>query len=141
LFRRLEDAQGHGETLFWLGVFHQVVQADQEAAVAFLVRARDLADRTGDRSTAAYALRHLGIAEHMAGRLDAARDLLEQSCALRSDLGFDAGVASNLVGLAYISAAQGDAAAAGRHLDRRTSSPVRPGADRVLEQVAEARRP
>ena len=33
-----------------------------------LLRARDLADQSGDRRTLSEALRHLGIAEHRAGR-------------------------------------------------------------------------
>ncbi|MGW9209265.1 hypothetical protein ACWGR4_20045 [Embleya sp. NPDC055664] len=53
-----------------------------------------------------YALRHLGIAEHRAGRLDQARERLEWSTRLRRELDFPAGVAANLVGLAYIAAGQ-----------------------------------
>ena len=54
-----------------------------------------------------YVLRHLGIAEHSAGRLDAARQLLEESRHLRREAGMLPGVAANLVGLAYIALAQG----------------------------------
>ena len=54
-----------------------------------------------------YALRHLSIAEHTAGRLEAARRLLEESVRLRREVGFLPGVAANLVGLIYIAAAQG----------------------------------
>jgi hypothetical protein len=54
-----------------------------------------------------YALRHLGTAEHMAGRLNEARGRLEESTRLRRELGFMAGVAANLVGLIYIAAAEG----------------------------------
>lgn len=139
LFRGVGDDRGHGESLFWLGVFHQVVRRDPQKALPFLEQARDNARRTGDRATAAYALRHLGIGEHMAGRLDTARGLLEQSCRLREDLGFDAGVAANLVGLAYISTAQGDAADARRLLDRADDLAVRAHAHGVLAQVRQAR--
>jgi Flp pilus assembly protein TadD len=48
------------------------------------------------------ALRHLGIAEHRAGRLDTARQRLEESVRLRREIGLMPGVAANLVGLAYI---------------------------------------
>jgi hypothetical protein len=52
------------------------------------------------------ALRHLGIAEHAAGRLEAARRHLEESTRLRREIGAWPGVASNLVGLIYIAAGQ-----------------------------------
>jgi tetratricopeptide (TPR) repeat protein len=52
-------------------------------------------------------LRHLGIADHAAGRLDAARANLEKSSQLRRRIGLLPGVAANLVGLIYIAAAQG----------------------------------
>ena len=56
--------------------------------------------------TMSEALRHLGIAEHAAGRLEAARLHLEESTRLRREIGAWPGVASNLVGLIYIAAAQ-----------------------------------
>lgn len=106
LYRALDDARGEGEALFWVGCFHQVVRQDNDEAVPVLKRSLQLASRAGDRLTESYALRHLGIAEHMAGRLDAAREHLEESTRLRRELGFMAGVAANLVGLIYIAAAE-----------------------------------
>jgi len=55
-------------------------------AVPALERSRDLATRVDDKRTLAQALRHLGIAEHRAGRLDAARDRLEESVRLRREI-------------------------------------------------------
>ncbi|MEJ3748423.1 tetratricopeptide repeat protein [Actinomycetes bacterium KLBMP 9797] len=107
LYRELRDVRGEADALFWIGTFHQVVRQDGTAAVPFLVRSRDLAAEAGDALIMSYALRHLGIAEHAAGRLDAARHLLEESTRLRRGLGFLPGVAANLVGLAYIAAAGG----------------------------------
>jgi tetratricopeptide (TPR) repeat protein len=107
LYRALGDARGEGESLFWVGTFHQVVRRDDEAAVPALERSLELATRAGDRLALSYALRHLGIAEHSAGRLGAARERLEESARLRRGVGFLPGVAANLVGLAYIAAAEG----------------------------------
>ena len=105
LYRALGDGRGEGESLLWVGIFHQVVRRDDGTAVPALQRARELLRRTGDQRTLSYVLRHLGIAEHSAGRLDAARRLLEESTALRRQAGPAEGVAANLVGLAYIALA------------------------------------
>ncbi|WP_377268594.1 tetratricopeptide repeat protein [Peterkaempfera sp. SMS 1(5)a] len=106
LYERLGDIRGQGEALFWVGIFHQVVRDDTEAALPVLRRALELAGQAGDRLTTSYVLRHLGIADHMAGRLDAARAHLEESTRLRRELGFLPGVAANLIGLAYLAAQQ-----------------------------------
>ncbi|MEU0571505.1 tetratricopeptide repeat protein [Nonomuraea sp. NPDC005983] len=107
LYQRLGDVRGEAESLFWIGAFHQVVRHDHDAAVPVLERSRELAAQAGDLLTLSYALRHLGIAAHVAGRLDTARERLEESVRLRRELGFLPGVAANLVGLAYIAAGQG----------------------------------
>ena len=86
---------------------HQVIRRDQGAAVPVLQRSLELATRAGDPMTRSEALRHLGIAEHAAGRLEAARLHLEESTRLRREIGAWPGVASNLVGLIYIAAGQG----------------------------------
>ncbi|MFD8481510.1 tetratricopeptide repeat protein [Kitasatospora sp. NPDC059673] len=106
LYGRLGDERGEGEALFWVGTFHQVVRDDNETALPALRRARELAARAGDRLTLSYVLRHLGIADHMAGRLDCARAHLEESTRLRRELGFLPGVAANLIGLAFLASQQ-----------------------------------
>ena len=82
-----------------------------------------------------YALRHLGIAEHTAGRLEATRGLLEES--VRREVGFLPGVAANLVGLTYIAAAQSrrEEALATEAAEAAQAS----GARGLLSQVEEAR--
>ncbi|MEV6205738.1 tetratricopeptide repeat protein [Kitasatospora sp. NPDC051914] len=106
LYRKLGDVRGEGEALFWVGTFHQVVRDDTEAALPAFDRALDLATGADDRLTVSYVLRHLGFAEHMAGRLDEARRHLEESTRLRRELGFLPGVAANLIGLAHLAAQQ-----------------------------------
>jgi len=85
----------------------QFVRRDHDAAVPVLERSRELAAQAGDKPTMSDALRHLGIAEHAAGRLDAARERLEESVRIRREIGLMPGVAANLVGLAWIAAGQG----------------------------------
>ncbi|MEU7941961.1 hypothetical protein [Microbispora bryophytorum] len=139
LYRRLGDERGEGEALFWIGCFHQVVRHDDEAAGPALRRSYELAAKAGDRLTMSYALRHLGIAEHGAGRLEAARERLEESVRLRRELGFDAGVAANLVGLAYIAATEDRRDDALRLLDEAAALAEASGALGIARQVEQAR--
>jgi tetratricopeptide (TPR) repeat protein len=140
LYRSLGDARGEGEALLWIGIYHQVVGRDQEAAVPVLERAAALARRDpGDPLTLSYALRHLGIAAHAAGDLDTARARLEESTQLRRDLDFRPGVAANLVGLAHLSAAQGRPDDVPAILAEAAELATEAGAHAILAQVAEAR--
>ena len=86
-YRALGDARGEGEALFWIGCVHQFIRRDDETAVPYLERSRSLAAQAGDKPTQAEALRHLGVAAHAAGRLDEARERLEESCRLRREAG------------------------------------------------------
>jgi hypothetical protein len=102
-------------------------------------RSCELAARVGDKGTMSDALRHLGIAEHAAGRLDAARQRLEESVRLRREIGLLPGVAANLVGLTYIAAGQGrrdDALALAAEAGAIAEAS---GAHAILRQVEEAR--
>ena len=140
LYQQLGDGRGEGEALFWIGCFHQVVRQDHDAAAPALQRARILATAAGDRLTLSYVLRHLGIAAHLAGRLDEARGDLLASARLREEVGHQAGVAANLVGLAYVAAADGRADEVPALLDRAERLAVEHGAAAVARQVGEARR-
>ena len=139
LYRGLGDERGEGEALFWAGCFHQVVRGDNETAVPVLQRSCELAEQAGDKRTVSGALRHLGIAEHRAGRLDTARARLEESARLRRELGLMPGVAANLVGLAYIAAADGRRDDALRLLTEAAAIARDSGAHRITGQVQEAR--
>jgi hypothetical protein len=87
----------------------------------------------------AEVLRHLGIAEHSAGRMDAAREYLEESVRLRREIGLLPGVAGNLVGLIYIAAAQGRRDDALALADEATAICQESGSLGILRQVEEAR--
>ncbi|GAB1822809.1 hypothetical protein [Herbidospora sp. RD11066] len=111
LYSSLGDVRGEAEAVFWIGIFHQVVGHEDDVALPFFERARDLATGCGDLMTLAYTLRHLAFASK---GTPAARELLEESTRLRRELGFLPGVAANLVGLAYVARDEGrddDAAA------------------------------
>jgi tetratricopeptide (TPR) repeat protein len=139
LYETVDDPRGLAEALFWVGIFHQVVRSDHDAAVPLFERSRELATRVGDDLTLSYALRHLGIAAHAAGRLDAARERLEESLRLRRESGFLPGVAANLVGLAYIAAGQGHREEAVLRLAEAETVAEATGARAIVRQVEQAR--
>ena len=68
LYRELGDVRGESESLFWVGCFHQVVRQDDDTAVPILEQSYELGSQVGDKRTMSQVLRHLGIAEHRAGR-------------------------------------------------------------------------
>jgi hypothetical protein len=139
LYRALGDVRGEAEALFWIGCLHQVVRRDNETAVSELERSCELAAQVGDKLTQAEALRHLGIAAHLFGQLDEARARLEESSLLRSEVGALPGVAANMVGLAYIAAAQDRRADALATLDEAKAIAQEHAAYAVLQQIEQAR--
>jgi tetratricopeptide (TPR) repeat protein len=138
LYRARGDVRGEAEALFWVGCCQQVVRRDNEAAVPVLWRSLELATETEDTMTMSEALRHLGIAEHAAGRLEAARLHLEESTRLRREVGAWLGVASNLVGLIYIAAAQDRRDDALRLAEEARAIAEASGAQGLVRQVEEA---
>ncbi|MGI5174746.1 tetratricopeptide repeat protein [Dactylosporangium sp. CA-152071] len=139
LYRTLGDTRGEAEALFWVGCVHQFIRHDDEVAVPLLERSRLLAERTGDKPTWSEALRHLGIAAHRAGRLDEARERLEESSRLRREIGALPGVASNMIGLAYIAAAQDRREDALATLDEAHALADANGAHAIVRHIEQAR--
>jgi tetratricopeptide (TPR) repeat protein len=139
LYQALGDVRGEAEALFWIGCLHQFIRRDNESAVPLLKQSCRLAAQVGDRPTQAEALRHLGIAAHMTGRLDEARERLEESSQLRRELGALPGVASNMVGLAYIAAAQNRHSDALATLDEAQAIAEAHGAQAIVQHIEQAR--
>ncbi|MEU7869107.1 tetratricopeptide repeat protein [Dactylosporangium sp. NPDC049140] len=139
LYQALGDPRGEGEALFWIGCLHQYVRRDDGTAVPYLERSLDLAARAGDKATWSEALRHLGISAHRAGRLEEARERLEESSRLRREVGALPGVASNMIGLAYIAAAQDRRADAVATLDEAHAIAGAHGAHAIVRHIEEAR--
>lgn len=139
LYRVLGDVTGEAEALFWVGCVHQVIRGDADIAVPLFERSHELAVQVGDLGIQSEALRHLGIAEHAAGRLDSAREKLEESIRLRQEIGLLAGVAANQVGLIYIAAAQGRRDDALALAQEAYVTAKACGAERIMRQIEEAR--
>ena len=138
LYRTLGDARGEADALFWVGCFHQVIGRDDATAVPVLEQSLALASQAGDKAVMSEALRHLGIAAHASGDMEAARQRLEESTRLRREIGLLPGVASNIVGLAYIAAAQGRVEDALALISEGCAIARAAGADRTLQQLDEA---
>ncbi|MPZ84248.1 MAG: tetratricopeptide repeat protein [Actinophytocola sp.] len=139
LYAKVGDPRGEAAALFWKGAFHQVVRADATLAVPLFERSLDLATRAGDKLTMSYALRHLGMAEHVAGRPDAARGKLTESTRLRRELDFVPGIAANLVGLAHLAIDTGRTGEARELLDEAAALAARSRAHGMTRMVEEAR--
>lgn len=139
LYRALGDTGGEAEALFWIGCLHQFIRRDDETAVPYLEQSCRLAAQTGDKPTRSEALRHLGIAAHAAGRLDEARERLEESSRLRREVGALPGVASNMIGLAYIAAAQDRRADAIATLDEAHAIARAHDAHAIVRHIEQAR--
>ncbi|MEU4473973.1 tetratricopeptide repeat protein [Micromonospora sp. NPDC023888] len=139
LYEALGDTRGQAEALFWIGCLHQVIRRDNETAVPHLERSRQMAAQVGDKPTQAEALRHLGIAAYMAGRLDEARERLEESSRLSREVKALPSVAANMVGLAYVAAAQGRHADALATLDAADAIAQAHGAQGIVRQIEQAR--
>jgi len=138
-YRSLGDAGGEAAALFWIGCLHQIVRGDNPAAIPFFERSLELAAQAGDKATMSETLRHLGIEAHAAGRLDQARQRLEESTRLRREIGSLPGAAANMIGLAYIAAAQQRHDDARALLDEATAIAEATGAERIKQQADEAR--
>jgi len=139
LYRALGNTGGEAGALFWIGCFHQVVRRDNAAAVPLLEQSVELASQAGDKAVLAEALRHLGIAAYSTGDLETARQRLEESTRLRREIGLLPGAAANMVGLAYIAAAQERRDDALTLLDQASAIATTSQADRILQQASEAR--
>ena len=112
---------------------------DAVEADTALARGRNPARTVPERPCRRRHGRHLGIAAHTAGRLDEARERLEESSGLRREVGALPGVAANMVGLAYIAAAQGRRADADAILDEADAIAQSQGALAIVRQIGQAR--
>lgn len=140
LYVRLGDERGEAEALLWIGIVGQVVRDDWASALPPLERSYELAGRTGDALTASYAARHVGFAAARAGEIERGRALLEESVALRRELGFEAGVAAGLVALAELARRTGRGEDARALLEEADAVAVACGADGVRRWIDEGRR-
>ncbi|MER5521780.1 tetratricopeptide repeat protein [Streptomyces sp. NPDC002763] len=139
LYRRLGNASGEADALFWIGCWHQVVKGDGTTGRPYFEQSYALAKSVDDRMTMSYAIRHLGFADKDAGDFDQARERLTESVSLRRAIGFRPGEAAGLVALAYLAAETGNSSVALHHLDEAEAVAESCGAKAVAGWIEQAR--
>jgi tetratricopeptide (TPR) repeat protein len=98
--RQEDDARGRAESLFHVGLVHQVVRGDGERSEPYFEESYRLAGEAGDRVLESYAVRHLGWTRQERGDLEGARAAFEESLNLRERAGFLPGVGAAALALA-----------------------------------------
>lgn len=138
LFAELGDRRAEGEALFWLGVYYQAI-GDDDAALPALSRALELATACDDKLTLSYILRHLAFTDEANGDTERALGRIQESLQLRREIGFDAGVAAGILGLAEFHGKYGDRELADQLFVDATTIATQSGSHAVLEWIARAR--
>jgi tetratricopeptide (TPR) repeat protein len=105
--RGLGDEGEIAESLFHVGLVHQVVRGDSQAALPYFEESYERAGAAGDELVASYAVRHLGFARQEAGDLDRAEEDFRESLELRRRAGWVSGVAAAELALVFLFAEQG----------------------------------
>jgi tetratricopeptide (TPR) repeat protein len=139
--RALELASGtelEGQARFWIGIVHQVVRGNSEAALPWLEDADRLARAADDPIAISYTARHLGFALLERGDAEAAQPLLRESADLRRRAGFLTGLAGALLALGQVAAESGRADEARRDLEEARDVAERVGAAHFLPRIEEA---
>lgn len=90
--RAPEDVRGRAESLFHVGLVHQVVRGDGARSESCFEESYRLAREAGDDVLRSYAIRHLGWTRQERGDADGARAAFEESLRLRERAGFLPGV-------------------------------------------------
>jgi tetratricopeptide (TPR) repeat protein len=139
LYHRLGQVPGEASALFGVGLYHQVVRSDGEAALPALERAYQLAVASDEALTRSYVVRHLGFYAMERDDLDTAREHFEESLRLRRELGFRPGVAAALLALAEVAAQGGDPDRARALLDEATTEAEQSGARQILHWIGVTR--
>jgi tetratricopeptide (TPR) repeat protein len=136
--RALELAEGTGlesEARFWIGIVHQVVRGDGEAALPHFEAAYRGASGAGDAIATSYAARHIGFVLHERGDEAGALERLEESAELRRREGFLPGLAAALLALGEIAAEGGRTEDARGYLEEARELARRVGAAPFLTRI------
>lgn len=107
LRRQAGDERGVAESLFQIGLVHQVVRGDSAAALPWFEESYARARKAADPVLVSYAVRHVAFCRLHAGDRAGARDGLQESLRLREQAGFIPGAAMALAALAEVVAGDG----------------------------------
>lgn len=139
LRRELGDERGIAESLFHVGLVHQVVRGDSPASREFFQESYDRARALGDELLMSYAIRHVAFADQEAGDLEAAERGFRESLELRERAGWVAGVGAAQLALGQLYGELGRLEDALAYLERARETLASIGADRYValaEQLA-----
>jgi hypothetical protein len=100
LRRELADEAGIAESLFYVGLVHQVVRGDHATARPYFEESYERASRLGHDVQASYALRHVAFCDTADGDLAAAERHHDETLALRRRAGWTWGIAAELIEVA-----------------------------------------
>ena len=103
--RQIRDEPGVAESLFHVGLVHQVVRGDHGTARPLFEQSYRLAT---DDITASYALRHIAFCDDDAGDAASAERRHGEALELRRRADWQAGIAAQLAALAELRARRGD---------------------------------
>ena len=107
LRREISDASGVAESLFHVGLVHQVIRDENAASRPFFEESYERAKALGDDVLASYALRHVAFCDQADGDLSAAQAKHEEALELRRRAGWVPGVGAQLFALAELEAERG----------------------------------
>lgn len=113
----LGDSRGMAESLFHVGLMHERLHENDQARLAY-ERSYVLAKEHGHPRERSYAARHLGYASFAAGDLSAAQQYLEESLALRQELGCALILPLAHIAVGDVLLAQRDKEGAARHYEQ-----------------------
>jgi tetratricopeptide (TPR) repeat protein len=114
--RRPDDARGIAESLFHIGLVHQVVRGDGARSERYFEESYLLARDARDDVLRSYAIRHLGWTRQERGDVEGARAAFEESLRLRERAGFLPGVGAAALALAEFESEHGRLERAGELL-------------------------
>ena len=116
----LDDQRGISESSFHIGlIYENGDQPDLDQAPIYYSRAYQIARQHGYKLEQSYAVRHLvGMFAHMQGDLERARQCLEESLALREEIGFKITLPFSHLAVGDICAKQNELTIAARHYQR-----------------------
>jgi tetratricopeptide (TPR) repeat protein len=127
--REAGDEHGVAESLFHVGLVHQVVRGDHKTARRLF---EESYARATDDVTASYALRHIAFCDDEAGDAESAERRHEEALELRRGAGWQAGIAAQLAAIADLRARRGDRAGAAELAGEARTILVELGAERAL---------
>lgn len=105
--RAPDDVRGRAESLFHVGLVHQVVREDGPRSEPYFQDSYRLAGEGRDDVMRSYAIRHLGWTRQEHGDVAGARAAFEESLQLRERAGFLPGVGAAALALAEFEAEHG----------------------------------